>query len=101
MFVEEARRRQSFFNNLKQHLEELKRAIHSIDPEAELYIFGSVARGDYTLASDVDILIVTRMQPGFILKELWLKGFREPFEFHVVSPDMLEHYKTGGELVKV
>ena len=42
----------------------VKEVITAYDPGAEVYLFGSVVRGDYTAASDIDILVVTRNVAG-------------------------------------
>ena len=45
----------------------------------------SVAAGDYTLASDVDVLILTNLKPSYVIAVLRGCGFEEPFEFHVMN----------------
>ena len=39
-------------------LSKIKRAILEVEPEAEIYLFGSRSRGDYYEDSDWDILII-------------------------------------------
>lgn len=41
-------------------LQEVKRYIHEIDPQAEIWLFGSRARGDARTDSDWDFLIFTQ-----------------------------------------
>ena len=66
-----------------------------------MYLFGSVAEGDYTLSSDIDVLVITTAEPADLLKELWLAGVKEPFEVHVQPPSMLELYARRGRLIRV
>ncbi|MDD5337372.1 MAG: nucleotidyltransferase domain-containing protein [Candidatus ainarchaeum sp.] len=40
-------------------LQDLARDFHSLEPDGEMYLFGSAARGESTEKSDVDILIIT------------------------------------------
>ncbi|OIN60528.1 nucleotidyltransferase domain-containing protein [Arsenicibacter rosenii] len=40
-------------------LKQVKESILAIDPEAEVYLFGSRARGDYRRNSDWDFLVLT------------------------------------------
>ena len=40
-------------------IQKVKKAIHKIDPEAEIILFGSRARGDFRPNSDWDFLILT------------------------------------------
>lgn len=42
-----------------QILDEIKKAIHSVDEHADVILFGSRARGDYHEESDWDILVLT------------------------------------------
>ena len=42
-----------------EFLQEVKRSVHQIDPEAEVWLFGSRARGDARDDSDWDFLVLT------------------------------------------
>ena len=42
-----------------EFLQEVKRSVHQIDPEAEVWLFGSRARGDARDDSDWDFLVFT------------------------------------------
>ena len=46
-------------NNYMDIARSVKRIVQSYDPEARVYVFGSVVRGRYTAASDIDTLVVT------------------------------------------
>ena len=39
--------------------QQIKRYVHSIDPNAQIFLYGSRARGDERIDSDWDILILT------------------------------------------
>lgn len=43
----------------EQFLQEVKRYVHEIDPQAEVWLFGSRARGDAREDSDWDFLVLT------------------------------------------
>ncbi|MBI5788942.1 MAG: nucleotidyltransferase domain-containing protein [Candidatus Schekmanbacteria bacterium] len=43
----------------KQALQELSLILHEIFPVAEIILFGSKARGDFDVESDIDLLILT------------------------------------------
>ncbi|MGA0557124.1 nucleotidyltransferase domain-containing protein [Larkinella sp. VNQ87] len=43
----------------KAFLEKVKETVHSVDPQAEVYLFGSRARGDHRRDSDWDFLVLT------------------------------------------
>ena len=42
-----------------EFLQEVKRSVHEIDPQAEVWLFGSRARGDARPDSDWDFLVLT------------------------------------------
>ena len=46
----------------------VKSAVFEIDPEAEVYLFGSRARGDFNDESDWDFLILTYREANLKLK---------------------------------
>jgi len=46
-------------NTIKEAIGQLKsKIIENFGPSAEMYLFGSAARGDYTGFSDVDVLVL-------------------------------------------
>ncbi|MFW5657411.1 MAG: nucleotidyltransferase domain-containing protein [Bacteroidota bacterium] len=45
--------------NDKEILNKIKRSITSTDPDAEIYLYGSRARGTHNIDSDYDILVIT------------------------------------------
>jgi len=101
LLVEEARRRAEIFKELERHLTLIAKVVKELDEDAEVYLFGSVAEGKHLLSSDIDILVVTGLNPGRVLATLWERGVGDPFEIHVVKRDMLEVYKARSTLVKV
>jgi uncharacterized protein len=42
----------------EQILQMIRQSVHTADPEAEVILYGSQARGDYRLDSDFDILVL-------------------------------------------
>jgi predicted nucleotidyltransferase len=44
----------------EQFLQKVKRSVHEIDPQAEIWLFGSRARGDAREDSDWDFLVLTQ-----------------------------------------
>ncbi|MDB5191365.1 MAG: polymerase subunit beta [Segetibacter sp.] len=49
-------------NNKDQILQEIKQAVLSVDPQAEVVLFGSRARGDYREESDWDVLVLVEKE---------------------------------------
>jgi len=85
---------------LKRYLRIIKEVVRKIDPNAEVFLFGSVAEGKHTYSSDIDVLVVTNLEPGRVHFELWRAGIREPFEIHVQPPEMVPLYRRKARLVK-
>lgn len=101
MIVEEALRRQQIFRNLDRNLRSIQKAAERMDPAAQVYVFGSLAEGRHTYASDIDVLIVTCVAPARVHAALWRAGIKDPFELHVQPPERLGLYRRKGRLVKV
>jgi predicted nucleotidyltransferase len=71
----------------------VKGIVHSIDPDAKVYVFGSVVRGEATALSDIDILVVTKMiERKYEMMVKVYKAVEEPVELHIVTEDLLERW---------
>jgi predicted nucleotidyltransferase len=99
--VKTALRRREAFRKLAEHLETIKKTIRKLDPNAEIFMFGSVAEKKYNYSSDIDILIITRLHPADVHSGLWKAGIKDPFEIHVQTPEKAAFYKKRTKLVKV
>lgn len=93
ILIKEANRREEVFKNLPFYLKNLKSFLKKVDKNCKVFLFGSVAKNDYVLISDIDILIETKLKPKEVIKKLRDAGFDEPFEFHVVDRGEFEVYK--------
>ncbi|MEM2226715.1 MAG: nucleotidyltransferase domain-containing protein [Candidatus Bathyarchaeia archaeon] len=93
--------RQRIFDNLGAHLLRIREVAQRIDANAEAYIFGSVAEGRSIYSSDIDVLIITKVEPAKVLMELWRAGIGDPFEIHVQPPEMASPYRRRARLVKI
>jgi predicted nucleotidyltransferase len=101
LLVENALERQAVFKNLAKYLKIIKKTVGKLDPEAEVYLFGSVAEKKHNYSSDIDILIITRLHPATIHAELWKAGIKEPFEIHVHPPEKAASFKKAAKLEKL
>jgi len=101
ILVKRALQRRVVFSRLREYLEIIKRVVHRLDPNAEVYLFGSVAEGRSNLSSDIDILIVTELNPAAIHSELWKAGVKEPFEVHVHTREEAAFYDGRAKLLKI
>jgi predicted nucleotidyltransferase len=99
--VDEDKRRSEIFERLDEYLKKIVETVKKLDSNAEVYLFGSVAKGKHLISSDIDILVVSDLHPGRIIAELWSNGMNDPFEIHVITRNMLETYKKRAKLIKL
>ncbi|MGQ9597490.1 MAG: nucleotidyltransferase domain-containing protein [Thermoproteota archaeon] len=70
----------------------MKKILHEADGESKVFLFGSVAKKEYVLTSDIDILIITKLKPSEVIAKLRKEGFDEPFKFHVTDEKTFKFY---------
>jgi len=99
--VADALRRRETFNNLTSYLERLKEIVLKVDPEAEIYVFGSVSERKQNYSSDVDVLIVTEKDRLKMLEEIAREEFAKIFEIHVRKPGETRWYRMMTNLAKI
>ncbi len=91
----------------REWVRRIARVARELIPDAEVYVIGSIIRGDYTGGSDVDVLIVSPNAPKTLLSRAKVKVLIEerlnlphyhPFEIHVLRPEEAEAYlrRAGG-----
>jgi predicted nucleotidyltransferase len=109
IYIDEGLRIRQVFDNIWEFLSDVEEQVLKLFPGAEVYLFGSVARGRYTAASDIDILVltdVTDWEPVDRAKAKLRRMFIDtPVELHIVDRTMFEKwYKRfigEDELVKI
>ncbi len=84
----------------------VKEIVKKFDPHAKVYIFGSVVKGRYTGASDIDILIITnRKDLKYRMMVEVYRYIEAPVELHIVTNEEFRewYYRFIGsdELVEV
>lgn len=99
--IKEAHKRRQVFKNLNKHLENIKETMRDLDKDIEIYLFGSVAENTHNLSSDIDVLVITNVEPAKVHLVLWKEGIREPFEIHVQPPEKLAYYKERARLIPI
>lgn len=68
----------------------VKEIVKRFDPNARVFVFGSVVRGKFTGASDIDILIVTeRIDLKYEIIVSVYQLIDAPVELHVVTKEQL------------
>ncbi len=92
MFPTNIKLKKDVFNNLHYYLAKIKESILSVDENSKVYLFGSVVTGNYNMASDIDILIVTSVDRNIIQNALDKENLGFPFEFHIRTEETAEPY---------
>jgi len=97
---EDVERRRWYFENLDKVVDAMRSVLDEFFSEYEIYLFGSVAEGDYTMASDIDILVVSREAPRQVSKRSEVVsriysaiGLDAPVEVHLVDPEGFQWYR--------
>lgn len=84
--------------------EEIVKIIRRYYPDGKILLFGSRAKGDHLVTSDIDLIIVSNMfkdkmfveRPAYILKILYREGVREPLDIICYTPE--EFKKKSKEI---
>ncbi|BAB65805.1 MULTISPECIES: nucleotidyltransferase domain-containing protein [Sulfurisphaera] len=91
--------RKEILKNARQYVKLIKEiCVKKIDPDCRVILFGSIARGNYRIDSDIDVLIITDKA-----KSVWDKAnieviierelnIGDPFEFHIVNKNEYENW---------
>lgn len=83
--------RLDYFKNYGKYMKEIKALLTKYLEDFEIYVFGSVIRGDYSIGlSDIDVAIVSdelkiRNKKLMVYDILFEKYFDSPFEFHLLT----------------
>ncbi len=95
----------------REYAEAIARAACKLYPGSRVYVVGSVARGEPTVASDIDVLIVlpedrVRSEPRYriaarifeVAVDDYGLPWDAPVELHIVTPREAERYLKGGSV---
>lgn len=111
-FMDVLRLRAKIVREWRQWVIKIADAIKIVLPDAEVYVFGSVIKGDSTGGSDIDLLVISKDLPKRALDRAKLKvkiedaanlPFYHPFEIHLSTPEEAELYfmKVGNNIWKL
>jgi predicted nucleotidyltransferase len=104
IYIEEGRRALNYLKNAEGIARRVKELVELFDPSAEVYLFGSAVRGDYTAASDIDILIVTKnVGAAEEARAAIYRAIDAPLEIHIATPEQFRRWyrRFLGEAVKI
>ena len=79
--------------NYREAASKVKRIVKMFDPEARVFVFGSMVRGKYTGASDIDLLIVTeKTELKYKIMVEVCKTIDAPIELHIITQYQLDNW---------
>ena len=80
-------------SNYRAIAKQVKEIVRKFDPKAKVYVFGSIVRGRYTGASDIDIMVVTeRVDLKYEIMIEVYRSIEAPVELHVITKEHLEKW---------
>jgi len=82
-------------DKVRKAIEEFVEAVGQLYPDAQIYLFGSYARGTWLEDSDIDLVVISRAFEGLDFCERGamlrrLASAEVPFEILAYTPDELE-----------
>jgi predicted nucleotidyltransferase len=94
IYIEEGKKALEALRKYREVAEKVKEAARKIAGDAKVYVFGSALTGQYTGASDIDILIVADMgkEEATLLKAEIYKAVDAPVEVHIATPEQFEKW---------
>jgi len=96
----------------KTWVQKIAETVKELVPNVQVYVIGSVVRGDYVAGSDVDVLVISPNIPEKMIKRGEIKvkieeklnlPYYHPFEIHILRPEEAKPYlkKIGKYVFKV
>ncbi|MEM2122149.1 MAG: nucleotidyltransferase domain-containing protein [Candidatus Bathyarchaeia archaeon] len=91
----------------KAYMPRIAEAAKRLMPDARIYIFGSIAKGDAVGGSDIDVLIVSRDMPKTNIERARIKlkigelsnlPWHSPFELHLADEGEMKWYLKIREI---
>ena len=91
--------RKEILAHARDYVREIKEiCVKEIDKNCRVILFGSIARGNHRIDSDIDVLIITELANDIWKRaEIAVKihgglGFSDPLELHIATPKIYEEW---------
>ena len=82
-----------YFQNFKFYCQKIKKEAQKILGEVEVIVFGSIVKGEWSLASDIDVLIISKKIPKDFSERAKIRTKIKakidpfsPFQIHLATP---------------
>ena len=90
-------RTNDMIKNNKKYLKKIESSIETILNDTQIYLFGSILKGDLVAGSDIDILIIADVPKKHLKRAELIAEIEEnaglplshPFEFHLLTQEEL------------
>jgi len=92
------------------YMPRIRKAIKTLMPDAQVYIFGSIVKGSAVSGSDIDVLIVSKNMPKSNIKRAEIKikieelsklPWYHPFELHLADEKEMKWYLKIKDLKRI
>lgn len=102
IFKEVKDERAKYFKEAWNILKKMKAEFSKYLQDVNLYVFGSFIKGNYTLGSDIDVLVVSPNFPERMIDRVMIElkvisalklNLIHPFEIHLVRPEEFKRYE--------
>ena len=82
-----------YLRNYREVAERVRDIVRGVDPEAKVYVFGSVVEGRYTALSDIDILIITsNIDKKYEIMVKVYSSIEAPVELHITTEELFKRW---------
>ena len=103
--IEMSKEKQRYFDDYMKYSKLIKQTSEEFLGNVEVFLFGSFVEGKHTMASDIDVLIISdniKDRNKVLLEINRALGIFHPFELHLITKKEFEWYKRFIKmLVKV
>lgn len=96
VMIETSKEKKKYFEDYTKYTNIIKKIAKKILGEAEVIIFGSFIENKHTMASDIDVLIISdnmKDRNQTLLEINKALGTFHPFELHLITQKEFEWYK--------
>ncbi|MEM4970737.1 MAG: nucleotidyltransferase domain-containing protein [Sulfolobales archaeon] len=112
IFMDTSARRAKLLSEWRLWVPRIAKVVKEVIPDAEIYVVGSVVRGDSVGGSDVDILVASEYTPEKNMEIARLKAaiedklslpYYHPFEIHILKPGEARYFieRSRGYVLRI
>jgi len=96
--IEMMKKTNNMIKNYKKYLKKIESSIHIILNNSQIFLFGSVIKGNLVAGSDIDILMIANIPKKHLKRAEIIAKIEEdaglplwhPFEFHLLTQEEMD-----------